>query len=414
MVTGDELVTQGQHASARYSRDRRVCVMYCRTGGNDGPLTALHAGSERRRIDGAGAMEYLSIPESPSVVHRRRDFDGQRMWNDLRNKSVSELSLVFDMFCGSSPSSSQNIHPDRACLSTGNLQASSKKNRRRIRVQHTWKTLSASNLAKQYVLVQEEKAMQAVPTAPIDASKFVAYVTERRKKRILFKGEYLMINRSIDTNKCRCEVGSTMRERNPYPDTLPYDYNRVTLPRLTCDENSHYINASYVNSWLREKAYVVTQAVRTKPMNVEFWRMVWELGSNCIVMLTKVFDFMKVMCLQYWPLTRFTFGDIDVETIDTHTYAHFVFRTFRLTRQTTDGTETRTVKHFHFTEWELDSFPYVSAFIELRRRVRQYVEKNPVDAPIIVHCRYMAYSIILRILFHFLEALLSFHSFLSP
>uniref|UniRef100_A0A0K0D1F9 Tyrosine-protein phosphatase domain-containing protein n=1 Tax=Angiostrongylus cantonensis TaxID=6313 RepID=A0A0K0D1F9_ANGCA len=371
-VTDGELVTQGQHASARYSRDRRVCVMYCRTGGSegrgprsgyarpgrrrsahrsdrwrrrrrstyaplrealtvdivpnadDGPLTALRAGSERRRIDGAGAMEYLSVPESPPVVHRRRDLDGRRMWNDLRNKSVSELSLVFDMFCGSSPSSSQNIHPDRACLSTGNLQASSKKNRRRMRVHHTWKALSASNLARQYVLVQEEKAMQAVPTAPIDASKFVAYVTERRKKRILFKGEYLMINRSIDMNKCRCEVGSTMRERNPYADTLPYDYNRVILPRLMCDENSHYINASYVNSWLREKAYVVTQAVRTKPMNVEFWRMVWELGSNCIVMLTKVFDFMKVMCLQYWPLTRFTFGDIDVETIDTHTYAHFV------------------------------------------------------------------------------------------
>lgn len=34
--------------------------------------------------------------------------------------------------------------------------------------------------------------MQAVPSAPIDANKFVAYVTERRKKRILFKGEYLV------------------------------------------------------------------------------------------------------------------------------------------------------------------------------------------------------------------------------
>ncbi|KJH43715.1 hypothetical protein DICVIV_10274 [Dictyocaulus viviparus] len=89
--------------------------------------------------------------------------------------------------------------------------------------------------------------MQAVPSAPIDASKFVAYVTERRKKRILLKGEYLMINRSIDTTKCRSDVGISLTERNPYPDTLPYDYNRVILPRLPCDENSHYINASYVN-----------------------------------------------------------------------------------------------------------------------------------------------------------------------
>ncbi|WKX97622.1 hypothetical protein Q1695_013355 [Nippostrongylus brasiliensis] len=335
-------------------------------------------------------MDYLAVPSAESPHQRRRELDVPRMWSNLRKKSISELSLVFDILRGSSPSSSQEVvHPDRerAVQSTGNLQAPNKGKTRRRRMQRTWKALSASNLARQYVLVQEEKAMQAVPTAPIDASKFVAYVTERRKKRILFKGEYLMINRSIDTNKCRSDVGSTLSERNPYPDTLPYDYNRVILPRLPCDENSHYINASYVNSWLREKAYVVTQAVRTKPMNVEFWRMVWELGSNCIVMLTKVFDFMRVMCLQYWPLTRFTFGDIEVETIDTHTYAHFVFRTFRLTRKRDDMTETRIVKHFHFTEWELDSFPYISAFIELRRRVRQFTEKNPVDAPIIVHCR---------------------------
>ncbi|UMM16516.1 hypothetical protein L5515_013498 [Caenorhabditis briggsae] len=237
-----------------------------------------------------------------------------------------------------------------------------------------------------YHEVQEEKAMQAVPTAPIDASKFVAYVQERRKKRILFKGEYLMVNRSIDNNKCRCDVGSTMMDRNPYPDTLPYDHNRVILPRIDNDENSHYINASYVNSWLKDKAYVVTQAVRTKPMNAEFWRMVWELGSNCIVMLTKVFDFMRVMCLQYWPQTKFQFREIEVETTEVKTYSHFVIRTFKLTRKTEESIETRIVKHFHFTEWELDSFPYISAFIELRRRVRQFMEKSPVDAPMVVHC----------------------------
>lgn len=34
--------------------------------------------------------------------------------------------------------------------------------------------------------------MQMAPTRSIDATKFVAYVQERRKKRILFKGEYLV------------------------------------------------------------------------------------------------------------------------------------------------------------------------------------------------------------------------------
>uniref|UniRef100_A0A1I7V159 Protein-tyrosine-phosphatase n=2 Tax=Caenorhabditis tropicalis TaxID=1561998 RepID=A0A1I7V159_9PELO len=333
--------------------------------------------------DHGSTRNLLTVPESP-IPSRRRELS--EVFDEFRRKSISELSLVMDALRGSpSPGSSQYIHPERASQSTGNLNPP-KKGRRRRKVQKTWQAMSPGNFSKQLQLVQEEKAMQAVPTAPVDASKFVAYVQERRKKRILFKGEYLMVNRSIDNNKCRCDVGSTMMDRNPYPDTLPYDHNRVILPRIDNDENSHYINASYVNSWLRDKAYVVTQAVRTKPMNAEFWRMVWELGSNCIVMLTKVFDFMRVMCLQYWPQTKFQFREIEVETTEVKTYSHFVIRTFKLTRKTEESIETRIVKHFHFTEWELDSFPYISAFIELRRRVRQFMEKFPVDAPMVVHC----------------------------
>jgi protein tyrosine phosphatase len=64
--------------------------------------------------------------------------------------------------------------------------------------------------------------------------------------------------------------------------------------------------------------------MKTKQSSTDFWRMVWELNANCIVMLTKVFDFMRVMCVQYWPVTHFTFGEIYVETLDTTTYAHFV------------------------------------------------------------------------------------------
>uniref|UniRef100_A0A1I7W7I9 Ovule protein n=1 Tax=Heterorhabditis bacteriophora TaxID=37862 RepID=A0A1I7W7I9_HETBA len=56
--------------------------------------------------------------------------------------------------------------------------------------------------------IQEEKAMQAVPSAPVDASKFVAYVTERRKKRILFKGEYLIHQSGLLHVHFSCNGGS--------------------------------------------------------------------------------------------------------------------------------------------------------------------------------------------------------------
>ncbi|MFH4974805.1 hypothetical protein AB6A40_001514 [Gnathostoma spinigerum] len=325
------------------------------------------------------------VTHSPGKISLRESFrEGNvaKFWEGVRKKSHSELCLVLRLMRGSGSTDDEKIPKERYSASTGNLR---RRGRRQV---IAWQNYTPHHLQKQFMLVQEEKAMQAVPSMPIDASKFVAYVTERRKKRILFKGEYLMILRSIDPVKCISTVGESLINRNTYPDTLPYDYNRVVLNALPGDENSHYINASYVNSWVREKAYVVTQAVKTKPANVEFWRMVWELESTCIVMLTKVFDFMRVMCMQYWPVTSFQYGTILVETLETKTYAHFVIRNLRLTRvENGEGMHSRELRHFHFTEWELDSFPYISAFIELRRRVRKFTDKCRSDAPIIVHCR---------------------------
>ena len=33
----------------------------------------------------------------------------------------------------------------------------------------------------------------------------------------------------------------------------------------------------------------------------EFWSMVWDQQVPAIVMLTKNFDLIRVMCVQYWP-----------------------------------------------------------------------------------------------------------------
>lgn len=56
--------------------------------------------------------------------------------------------------------------------------------------------------------------------------------------------------------------------------------------------------------------------------------------------------------------------------------------------QTTDqnNQEARIIKHFHFTEWEANSLPYISALLEFRRRVRNFVKTVPGSGPTIVHC----------------------------
>lgn len=47
-------------------------------------------------------------------------------------------------------------------------------------------------------------------------------------------------------------------------------------------------------SILKPNAYVVTQGPNEQTVG-DFWRLVWQVDASCIVMLTKTFDFIKVL-----------------------------------------------------------------------------------------------------------------------
>ncbi|KHJ47866.1 Protein-tyrosine phosphatase [Trichuris suis] len=184
----------------------------------------------------------------------------------------------------------------------------------------------------------------------------------------------------------KSEYGLLNLKKNNYPDILPYDFNRVILHPLPLDSSSHYINASYIDSFFQPKAFIVTQAVKTKHACVDFWRMVWESKCEIVVMLTKVFDFMKVMCLQYWPLTELQYGDVTVQTVDSKTFAYFTIRQLKISRVENGVRVMRHLHHFHFTEWEVNGLPYVSALLDFRRRIQDAVHETTRNVPMIVHC----------------------------
>jgi protein tyrosine phosphatase len=52
-----------------------------------------------------------------------------------------------------------------------------------------------------------------------------------------------------------------------------------------------------LQSILKPNAYLVTQGPNERTVG-DFWRMVWQVNASCIVMLTKTFDFIKVMSWQ--------------------------------------------------------------------------------------------------------------------
>lgn len=106
---------------------------------------------------------------------------------------------------------------------------------------------------------------------------------------------------------------------------LSDDYNRVVLEPEEGISDCDYINASYVDvscakytghdhvqasllsllqSLVQPKAYIVTQGP-TETTIGDFWRMVWQEKSSCIVMVTRTFDFIRV-CSVHWPSPKQT------------------------------------------------------------------------------------------------------------
>ncbi|OCF74348.1 hypothetical protein I204_04719 [Kwoniella mangroviensis CBS 8886] len=86
--------------------------------------------------------------------------------------------------------------------------------------------------------------------------------------------------------------------KNRYKNIWPYDFSRVRLERPP-DEDSDYINASYVQPRGTSRRYIATQGPLDATYH-DFWTLVWEQGVRVIVMITKQFEGGLIKCGKYW------------------------------------------------------------------------------------------------------------------
>ena len=108
-------------------------------------------------------------------------------------------------------------------------------------------------------------------------------------------------------------------------------------------------------SLIQPKAYIVTQGPTENTIG-DFWRMVWQERASCIVMVmtsrkgqripkertrmhtflfqvTRTFDFIRVMCVQYWPAGKNreeVYSGVGVTVENEEQLANFMIRTIRL------------------------------------------------------------------------------------
>ena len=118
-----------------------------------------------------------------------------------------------------------------------------------------------------------------------------------------FSTEYKFL--SSLSNNLKMETASLLynENKNRYQSIKPYDDNRVKLVKLQNKDGSDYINASWIDTYLRKKAFIASQAPLIET-TADFWRMIYENKSWVIVMLGQEIENGEVIICAYFMYSR--------------------------------------------------------------------------------------------------------------
>ncbi|XP_052773554.1 receptor-type tyrosine-protein phosphatase S-like isoform X3 [Mya arenaria] len=170
--------------------------------------------------------------------------------------------------------------------------------------------------------------------------------------------------------------------RNRYRGIYPYDDCRVKLR----DEDSDYINASFIDGYKKSKEYIATLGPMSQQLGKEFepfWQMVWQQKVEKIVMITNMIENASLKCEQYWPNvgTSMMYGEFRITCHSEDMYAEFTRRALTIIRSSKE----RSFFQLHFTCWPDKGIPDdVTAIIEFRQRVLN--TPTSFKGPTLIHC----------------------------
>uniref|UniRef100_A0AAX7UEE9 protein-tyrosine-phosphatase n=1 Tax=Astatotilapia calliptera TaxID=8154 RepID=A0AAX7UEE9_ASTCA len=155
------------------------------------------------------------------------------------------------------------------------------------------------------------------------------------------------------------------REKNRYPNILPYDHSRVVLSHLDGHLCSDYINASYIDGYKEKNKFIAAQGKCT----------------FSFILPKSITIFTLEKCYQYWPEKGcWMYGNIRVALEDVIVLVDYTIRKFCVQYVTP-----RLVTQLHFTSWPDFGVPFSP--IGMLKFLKKVKAVNPSYAgPIVVHC----------------------------
>ncbi|XP_016521995.1 receptor-type tyrosine-protein phosphatase F-like isoform X2 [Poecilia formosa] len=197
----------------------------------------------------------------------------------------------------------------------------------------------------------------------------------------------LTLNGSLKTSTQRCISAKLPWNtfKNRLANIMPFEFNRVCLQPIRAIEGSDYINASFIDGYRHQKAYIAAQGPLAQTTE-DLWRMLWEHNSTIVIMLTKLREMGQEKCHQYWPVARSTrYQYLVVDPVAQYNMPQYILREFKVT-DARDG-QSRTIRQFQYTHWPEQGVPKTGEdFINFIGQVHKTKEQFGQDGPITVHC----------------------------
>uniref|UniRef100_A0A8C1ZSI5 Receptor-type tyrosine-protein phosphatase alpha n=1 Tax=Cyprinus carpio TaxID=7962 RepID=A0A8C1ZSI5_CYPCA len=188
----------------------------------------------------------------------------------------------------------------------------------------------------------------------------------------------------IQNDKMRTGNLPANMKKNRVLQIIPYEFNRVIIPVKRGEENTDYINASFIDGYRQKDSYMACQGPLQHTIE-DFWRMIWEWRSCSIVMLTELEERGQEKCAQYWSSDGvMVCGDMSIELKREEESESYTVRDLLVTNNREN--KSRAVRQFHFHGWPEVGIPSDGkGMINIIAAVQKQQQQSG-NHPITVHC----------------------------
>lgn len=146
---------------------------------------------------------------------------------------------------------------------------------------------------------------------PLTASAVMAFASHRQEIYDEFKA-LPTVTAHLEDVPAGCE------DKNRFANIVPLPETRCFLLPLHDDPKTEYVNANFVKGPHDKTAYYIATQAPLENTVADFWRLVWEQNSRCILMATDLIEDGVERCAEYLPSSvvldnQLQFGDFHVE-----------------------------------------------------------------------------------------------------